>query len=151
MFSDHQSWKLGTGRNIVRAVLLLLLVAHPDPVPVHAQPAEQPPPAAGDQPADNQPAAPSSPLLTEPTSAGALFDAVVLMTDLGRPNLANGYLRKLLEMTPDDATLLAMRDKHGPAVFLRLSNLVSLQPGSVVLLEKNECSVRPFRGGHNSN
>ena len=144
MFSDHQSWKRGTGRNIVRAVLLLLLVAHPDPVPVHAQPAEQPPPAAGDQPADNQPAAPSSPLLTEPTSAGALFDAVVLMTDLGRPNLANGYLRKLLEMTPDDATLLAMRDKHGPAVFLRLSNLVSLQPGSVVLLEKMNAAFGRF-------
>ena len=45
-----------------------------------AQPAAQPPaqPAA-------QPAAQQSPLLSEPTTADALFDAVVLMVDLARP------------------------------------------------------------------
>ncbi len=146
MFSDHQPWTSRVGRNIARAVPLLLLALWPSvPASVLAQPAEQPAaqvpgdPAPGDQPADQ-----SSPLLIEPTTAGALFDAVVLMTDLGRPNLANGYLQKLLESNPDDAALLAMRDKHGPAVFLRLSNLVSLQPGSVTLLGRMNAAFGRF-------
>ena len=51
-----------------------------------------------------------------------LFDAVVLMSDLARPNLAYLYLQKLMQANPNDATLLKLRDKHGPAMFLKLSN-----------------------------
>ncbi|MFP6703849.1 MAG: hypothetical protein VB861_19025, partial [Planctomycetaceae bacterium] len=69
--------------------------------------------------------------MSEPTTADALFDAVVLMVDLARPELARLYMQNLLDANPDDAALLAMRDKHGPSVFLKLANLESLQPGSV--------------------
>lgn len=78
-------------------------------------------------------AAENSPL-ADPTTPEALFDAVVLMIDLARPNLARVYLQRLQQLKPDDAALLRIRDKHGPAVFLRLANLRSLQPESVTLL-----------------
>ncbi|MBQ15592.1 MAG: hypothetical protein CMJ65_00565 [Planctomycetaceae bacterium] len=91
----------------------------------------QPPPAAV-QPTVEE--AQKSPLV-DPTTPEALFDAVVLMIDLGRPNLARAYMQRLLRLKPDDAALLRMRDKHGPAGFLRLANLVSLQPESVTLLQ----------------
>ena len=88
----------------------------------------------------------ASPLLSEPTTPDALFDAVVLMTDLARPRLAREYLQKVLAANPDDVALLAMRDKHGPAVFLRLANLESLQPGSATLLERMTAAFTRFAG-----
>ncbi len=106
-------------------------------VSVQAQPTAAPPPATNVQPA-------ASPLLTEPTAPAALFDAVVLMIDLARPELARTYLDQLLAQNPDDTALLAMRDKHGPAVFLRLANLESLQPGSATLLDRMNAAFRRF-------
>lgn len=85
-----------------------------------------------------------SPLLSEPTTPDALFDAVVLMTELARPELARLYMQKLLALNPDDKAILAMRDKHGPAVFLRMANLESLQPGSVTLLAKMNAAFARF-------
>ena len=111
-----------------------------------AQP--QPADAAPEEPAAAAPAEPAaaSPLLSEPTTPDALFDAVVLMTDLARPRLAREYLQKLLAANPDDVALLAMRDKHGPAVFLRMANLESLQPGSATLLERMTAAFTRFAG-----
>ena len=110
MCSDHQTRNPRIGSLSARTLpLLVLAIWFLVPESVLAQPAPQP---AAQVPADEaaaeQPAEQSSPLLVEPSSPGALFDAVVLMTDLGRPNLANGYLQKLLESKPDDAALLAM-------------------------------------------
>lgn len=85
-----------------------------------------------------------SPLLTEPKSPEALFDAVVLMLDLDRPNLALRYLKLLLEQNPNDATILQMRDKHGPAVFLELSNDRRLQPASITLLNRMNEAFRKY-------
>ena len=85
-----------------------------------------------------------SPLLTEPKSPEALFDAVVLMLDLERPNLALQYLKALVSQDPDDATILRMRDKHGPAVFLELSNDKRLQPESITLLERMNAAFRRY-------
>ena len=109
--------------------------------PVMAQPETDEPAAAAV--ADGSEA---SPLLSEPTTPDALFDAVVLMIDLARPRLARGYLQRLLSAKPDDAALLAMRDKHGPAVFLRMANLESLQPGSVTLLNRMTAAFTRFAG-----
>src|SRR6185436_12618619 len=67
---------------------------------------------------------------------------VVLMTDLARPGLAHLYLQKLLEANPDDETILKLRDKHGPALFLRLSNDKRLQPESITLLERVNAAFR---------
>lgn len=85
-----------------------------------------------------------SPLLTEPKSPEALFDAVVLMLDLERPNLAAKYLKLLVAQDPDDATVLRMRDKHGPAVFLELSNDKRLQPESIDLLDRMNKAFRRY-------
>ena len=98
------------------------------------------------QPAASSPAAAASPLLSEPTTADALFDAVVLMVDLARPELARLYMQNLLSVNPDDVALLAMRDKHGPSVFLRLANLEFLQPGSVTLLSRMNSAFARFAG-----
>ena len=51
-----------------------------------------------------------NPLLTEPRSAETLFDAVVLMSDLARPNLARMYLLKLMESNLNEEGLLKLRD-----------------------------------------
>lgn len=83
-----------------------------------------------------------NPLLTEPRTPQTLMDAVVLMTDLARPGLARLYLAKLLEGNPDDETLLKLRDKHGPALFLRLSNDKRLQPDSITLLDRVNTAFR---------
>ena len=83
-----------------------------------------------------------NPLLTEPRTPQTLMDAVVLMTDLARPGLARLYLEKLLEANPDDETILKLRDKHGPALFLRLSNDKRLQPESITLLERVNAAFR---------
>ncbi len=83
-----------------------------------------------------------NPLLSEPRTPQTLMDAVVLMTDLARPGLAKMYLEKLLEANPDEEALLKLRDKHGPALFLRLSNDKSLQPESITLLEQVNAAFR---------
>ncbi len=85
-----------------------------------------------------------SPLLTEPQDPEALFDAVVLMLDLDRPGLALRYLKQVLAEEPDDATILKMRDKHGPAVFLELSNDKRLQPDSIALLDRMNEAFRQY-------
>ena len=85
-----------------------------------------------------------SPLLTEPKSPEALFDAVVLMLDLDRPVLALQYVQQLLAQNPDNATILKIRDKHGPAVFLELSNDTRLQPASVELLDRMNEAFREY-------
>jgi HEAT repeat protein len=85
-----------------------------------------------------------SPLLTEPQDPEALFDAVVLMLDLDRPGLALQYMKQLLAEDPDDATILKMRDKHGPAVFLELSNDKRLQPASIMLLDRMNEAFRQY-------
>ncbi|MBI1311005.1 hypothetical protein GC176_06830 [bacterium] len=85
-----------------------------------------------------------SPLLTEPTAPEALFDAVVLMIDLERPNLALGYLKQLIQQDPPDAAILRMRDKHGAAAFLELSNDKRLQPYATQLLDRMNAAFRKY-------
>ncbi|MDA0834204.1 MAG: hypothetical protein O2955_12175 [Planctomycetota bacterium] len=86
---------------------------------------------------------PNTPLLVEPTDPEKVFDAVLLMMDLGRMNLAKSYLVKFLKGQPDDETLLAIRQKHGPATFLKLSNLEAMQPASLQLLDMiNQATMR---------
>lgn len=88
----------------------------------------------------------ASVLLAEPKTPTALFDAIVLMADLERPNLAQQYLEQLMAVELDDQTLLKIRDKHGPAQFLRLANDRRLHPQSVDLLEKMNAAFRRYAG-----
>jgi HEAT repeat protein len=123
-------------------VLAVLLGALSPPVSLRAQPPSIDPDATtvAQALAEPQP----SPLLTEPKSPEALFDAVVLMLDLDRPQLALQYMQQLLDQDPNDATILKMRDKHGPAVFLELSNDKRLQPVSIKLLDRMNEAFRQY-------
>lgn len=95
---------------------------------------------AGDVPmsADAQapPAAEESPLLKEPRTPEELFDAVDLMVRLARPRLARRYFEQFMQTNPGNDVLLRIRDKHGPAIFLRLAQMQELRPLSTELLER---------------
>lgn len=117
--------------------LVILAIA---PAAAFAQPGADP----DDTVAQAQPVTNDSPLLTEPKTPEGIFDAVVLMLDLNRPNLTNQYLRALIAANPDDAAILKMRDKHGPAVFLRLANDRRYQPASTQLLKRMNDAFRNF-------
>lgn len=106
-----------------------------------AQPDAAQAPAAGD---DKQPIAPDSPLVIEPKTPNELFDAVVLMVDLARPEIAKLYLQKFMESDPPDDLLLALREKHGPGIFLKFSNIEELQPLSIDLLNRNNAAFSKF-------
>ena len=119
-------------------VLGLVLGLRPgDHTYVHAQPAAAPM-AEGEEAA--APAAPGaggleeSPFLIEPKTVEEFFHAVTFSVDLGRPALARRYLDGMMALNPDDQALLALRDKHGPAIFLKLANVPELRPTSTQLL-----------------
>ena len=83
-----------------------------------------------------------SPLFVEPTTPEACFDAAVLMIDLANPKLARQYLQKLYSLNPDEDAILRIRDKHGPAVFLKLAGIRELKPLSTRLLKEMNDAFR---------
>ncbi|HEV8068284.1 MAG TPA: HEAT repeat domain-containing protein [Planctomycetaceae bacterium] len=104
--------------------------AKPAPSGAAPSPAGGPAPTAGPggAPQPAPPPAEESPLLTEPTTPVEVFDAAVLCDRLYRPILAKQYLDKFLKSNPSDAVLLEVRDKYGPALFLRFAHNPDLQP-----------------------
>ncbi|HEV3300988.1 MAG TPA: HEAT repeat domain-containing protein [Planctomycetaceae bacterium] len=93
----------------------------------------------------SQPAPPpteESPLLTEPTTPVELFDAAVLCDRLYRPVLAKQYLDKFLKSNPPDAILLEVRDKYGPALFLRFAHNPDLQPAGAKVADLTTAATR---------
>lgn len=116
------SWKLLLGAFLLSPVLGSLTTAP-------AQPGDSG--EAAEESGDEE-----SPLLVEPETAAEFLEAAELMVRLGRPKLARRYLQGLLELQPDDATLLRLRQEHGPALFLRLANNDDLQPASTDLLDQ---------------
>jgi DNA-binding response OmpR family regulator len=105
---------------------------------VSAQPADESPAAAADDaPAKvvEETTLDDSPLLQQPKTPEESFDAVLLMVKLARPKLAKLYLAQVLNPKPTDELLLRLHDKHGPAVFLQLSNILDLRPLSTQLLD----------------
>jgi len=97
---------------------------------------------AAKQPVSQQ--AEKSPLLIEPETPEEVFDAVVLMVDLARLKLARQYMIQLLKSNPNEEAILSMREKHGPVVFLKLSNIKLLQPFSIQLLTKMNATFRKW-------
>lgn len=77
-----------------------------------------------------------SPFLEEPKTVDEFFNAVTFSIRLARPNLARRYLEGMMGLSPDDETLLQLRDKYGPGVFLKLANVPELQPLSTELLDR---------------
>jgi HEAT repeat protein len=99
-----------------------------------------PAPAAEPQPAPTP--AEESPLLIEPKTPIDLFDAAVLCDRLYRPVLAKQYLEKFLQQNPSDDVLLVLRDKYGPALFLRLAHNPDLQPAGGQIAERTTAATR---------
>lgn len=126
---------------LVLSVLICATVSASAQDPAEAQPAA--PPAAADGEAAPAPKV-TSPLVVEPQTPEELFEATVLMVQLARPEVAKLYLAKFMESDPTDEVLLALREKHGPAVFLKLSNIEELQPQSIELLERNNAAYVKF-------
>lgn len=119
-------------------VLGLVLGLRPgDHTYVHAQPGAAPL-AEGEAAASPAPAPAGgleeSPFLIEPKTVDEFFHATTFSVELGRPALARRYLDGMMALNPDDQALLALRDKHGPAVFLKLANIPELRPTSTQLL-----------------
>jgi HEAT repeat protein len=83
-------------------------------------------------------------LLSKPETPEQLMQAVVQLTDLGQAASAKGYLDQLLKADPDDELILKLRDKYGPAAFLRMANNKALQPESITLLKKMEAAFRAY-------
>ncbi len=88
------------------------------------------------QPAAPMPMQEESPLLIEPESPEEAIEAAVLMQRLARPGLAKRYITQFLNANPDEATLLKIRDKYGPAIFLKMATDRDLQPESKTLYDK---------------
>ncbi|MEX0715790.1 MAG: HEAT repeat domain-containing protein [Planctomycetaceae bacterium] len=81
-------------------------------------------------------------LARQPTNADEALAATVLMIDLGRPQLARRYLERMVEfLGDDDDQLLALRDKHGPALFLRLARNPALQPLATEVLDRSNRAI----------
>ena len=94
-----------------------------DPAAANAtEGADAAPPAAADG-ANPKPAV-ESPLVVEPKTPEAIFEAIVLMVELARLDVARVYLQKFMETDPPDDLLLALREKHGPGIFLKFTNLL---------------------------
>ncbi|MDB5386140.1 MAG: hypothetical protein JWM11_1786 [Planctomycetaceae bacterium] len=85
-----------------------------------------------------------SPLVVEPKTPEDLFDAVLLMVDISRNAVAKRYLKKFLTDEPTDELLLKLREKYGPAAFLRLANIKELQPESQTLLVRNNAAFTKY-------
>ena len=85
-----------------------------------------------------------SPLVVEPETPEEIFDAAIFMVDLARPEVAKLYLQKFVDGNPPDELLLALREKHGPSIFLKLSNIEELQPLSLELLKRHNAAFAKF-------
>lgn len=93
-------------------------VAAQAPVPPAAAPAEVP----ADSPAV------AAIRESNPTTPLELAQAAVLMVDLGRIDVANEYLGKLLAAMPSDEELVKLQAKFGSGPLIRFQSLPELQP-----------------------
>ncbi|MCC9606584.1 HEAT repeat domain-containing protein [Blastopirellula sp. JC732] len=65
---------------------------------------------------------------SNPTTPLELAEAAALMVDLGRADVANEYLNKILTDKPSDEDLVKLQAKFGSGPLIRFQNLPALQP-----------------------
>ncbi len=139
MSRDVRRWAVSALGGACCAALLTLplaprVVGQDDAATVSAPESET---GAGMPPGDGEPLKATGSLLAkEPETPAELFDAVLLMLDLGKVDLAKLYLAKLVEAAPDDATLLELRDQFGPGAIARIARLQELRPQGAELADK---------------
>ncbi|MCA8989552.1 MAG: hypothetical protein KDA78_18030, partial [Planctomycetaceae bacterium] len=86
------------------------------------------------QPADSSQE--ESPLAIEPVGEVEQFEAVVLLSNLGRLDLANKYLQAIVAANLPDDQLLALRDRFGTVELVRLARTEELLPAAQQLLDQ---------------
>ena len=64
----------------------------------------------------------------DPKTPAELWEAADYLIRTGQAKKAVPYLEKLQKLKPDDATLVALRDRYGSGAFLRLDNDPSTRP-----------------------
>jgi len=79
---------------------------------------------------------------TEPKTALELWDAVDYLVRVGQAGQAVPYLKKFLDSKPDDATLLAIRDRYGAGSILRLAEFPETRDTARPLLERLTAASR---------
>ncbi len=75
-----------------------------------------------------------SPLIVEPGTPEEQFEAAILMSELGRFDLAKKYIEQLVDKKLSDKELLSIRDQFGTVQLFQLSRTKQLQPASQTLL-----------------
>ena len=79
----------------------------------------------------------------EPVTPLETWEVVDYLVRIGQPDQAGPYLKRFLDGTPDDATLLQIRDTYGPGTILRLADYPSTAPYSAPLADRlNRATVR---------
>ncbi len=112
-----------------------------------AKPAAAKPAAAAKAPAAHGPAAgpadlapPEDPvvaalLASNPTTPSEIFHTAQLLLDASRPELAKGYLRKLLDAKLDDDQWVALVDEYHSSAFTDLAARTELRPENELLVQ----------------
>lgn len=132
---------MSLNNRILALIALVFLCALSTPSSVWSQ---EPPPATTPETTTATGLTAADLLLSKPETPEQLMQAVVQLTDLGHAASAKAYLDQLLKGNPDDELILKLRDKYGPAAFLRLANNNKLQPESITLLKKMESAFRAY-------
>ena len=97
----------------------------------------------GGPPQPAPPPAEESPLLTEPTTPVELFDAAVLCDRLYRPRARQAVLGQVPEVeSVGRMSCSKLRDKYGPALFLRFAHNPDLQPAGAQVADLTTAATR---------
>ena len=73
-------------------------------------------------------------LSSAPTTPSDIFRTAQLLVEAGRPELAKGYLKKLLDTKLDDAQWSALVEEYHTQAFTDLANRSELRPESEELI-----------------
>ena len=80
----------------------------------------------------------------EPRTPLELWDAVDYLVRTGQVTKALPYLNRFLKSNPDDAILIAIRDRYGPGSILRLSDNQATRPFANSLSEAMVTAARKY-------
>ncbi|HBN74975.1 MAG TPA: hypothetical protein DD473_03975, partial [Planctomycetaceae bacterium] len=83
-----------------------------------------------------------TPLAVEPTTDQDRFETAILMSNLGRNDLAKSYLQKLVDGKLSDDALLNLRDQFGTVELVRLARTPELLPQAQQLLDQVAAASR---------
>jgi HEAT repeat protein len=80
----------------------------------------------------------------EPRTPGELWDAIDYLLRTNQAKKALPYLDKFMKSKPDDATLIAIRNRYGPGSILRLSDDAATRPFAEPLAAAMVAAARKY-------